>query len=135
MRVLLVDQITSTEVGFYAQLKGKLTKKRYNSTIVSVDHFSCLRFDHLQLNNKFNKTFTTKLAFKQYMAEHRVKILHNHCNNGRFHDNAFQQACHEARQQLTFYGVNAHIQNGIAEQAIQDLSESTQEQLLHAHAQ
>jgi hypothetical protein len=23
-----VDQITSTEVGFYAQLKGKLTKKR-----------------------------------------------------------------------------------------------------------
>jgi hypothetical protein len=24
-----VDQTTSTEVGFYAQMKGKLTKKRY----------------------------------------------------------------------------------------------------------
>jgi hypothetical protein len=31
---VLVDQMTSTEVGFYAQLKGKLTKKRYKCTIV-----------------------------------------------------------------------------------------------------
>jgi hypothetical protein len=68
------------------------------------------------------------------MAEHGVKILHYHCNNGRFHDNAFQQACHKARQHLTFCGVNAHFQNGIAKQAIWDLSESTQKQQLHARA-
>jgi hypothetical protein len=37
-----VDQMTSTEVGFYAQLKGKLTKKRYKCATVFVNHFSHL---------------------------------------------------------------------------------------------
>jgi hypothetical protein len=70
-------------------------------------------------------------SLEQYAAEHRVKNLHYHCNNRRFQDNAFRQACHNARQQLTFCGVNAHFQNGIAEQAIQDLLESAHKQLLH----
>jgi hypothetical protein len=129
-----VDQMTSTEVGFFAQLKGKITKKRYECATVFVDHYSCLHFVHLQLNDKSNETLAAKLAFKQYTAEHRVKIPHYHCDNRRFHGNAFQQACHEARQQLTFCGVNAHFQNGIAKQAIQDLSESAWKQLLHARA-
>ncbi len=131
---ILVDQMTSTEVDFNAQLKGKLTKKRYKCATIFVDHFSRLQFVHLQLNNKSDKTLTTKLAFKQYAAEHGVEVLHYHCNNGRFHNNAFRQACHDARQQLTFCGVNAHFQNGIAERAIRDLSESAWKQLLHACA-
>jgi hypothetical protein len=53
---------------------------------------------------------------------------------GVFPDNAFKQTCHEQRQQLTFCGVNVHFQNGIAEQAICDLLESTRKQLLHARA-
>jgi hypothetical protein len=122
-----VDQMTSTEEGFDAQLKGKLTKKHYKCATVFVNHFSRLRFVHLQLDNKSNETLTAKLAFEQYAAEHGVKILHYHCNNRRFHVNAFQQACHDARQQLTFCGVNAHFQNGIAEQAIRDLSGSARE--------
>jgi hypothetical protein len=51
---VLVEQMTSTEVGFFAQLKGKLTKKRYKCATVFVDHFSRLRFVHLQLNDKSN---------------------------------------------------------------------------------
>jgi hypothetical protein len=39
---ILVDQMTPTEVGFFAQLKGKLTKKRYKCATVFIDHFSCL---------------------------------------------------------------------------------------------
>jgi hypothetical protein len=131
---VLVDQMTSMEVGFYAQLKGKLTKKQYKCATIFVGHYSHLRFVHLQLDDKSNETLTTKLAFEQFAAEHGVKILHYHCDNGRFHDNAFQQVCHDTRQQLTFCGVNAHFQNGIAKQAIHDLSESTQKQLLHARA-
>ncbi len=129
---ILVNQMTSTEVGFFVQLKSKLTKKRYKCTTIFVNHYSCLRFVHLQLDDKSNETLAAKLAFKQYAAEYGVKILHYHCDNGRFHDNAFRQACHEARQQFTFCGVNA--QNGIAERAIQDLLESTRKQLPHARA-
>jgi hypothetical protein len=78
---VLVDQMTLTKVGFYAQLKGKLTKKCYKSTTVFVDHFSHLQFVHLQLDNVSNETLAAKLAFEQYAAEHGVKILHYHCNN------------------------------------------------------
>jgi hypothetical protein len=123
--------MTLTEVGFYAQLKGKLTKKRYKCTTVFINHYSRLRFIHLQLNNGSAETLAAKLAFEQYMAKHGVKIMHYHCNNGRFHDNAFRQACHDARHQLTFCGVNTHFQNGIAEQAIQEILESMRKQLLH----
>ncbi len=33
-----VDQLISTEVGFIAQLKGTLTKKRYTAATVFIDH-------------------------------------------------------------------------------------------------
>jgi hypothetical protein len=109
-----IDQMMSTEVGFCAQLKGKLTKKCYKCATVFADHYSRLHFVHLQLNNSWAKTLAAKFAFKQYATKHGVEILDYHCDNGRFHDNAFRQACHNARQQLTFCGVNAYFQNGIA---------------------
>jgi hypothetical protein len=37
---VLVDQMRSTEVGFYAQLKGKLTKKGYKCTTIFTNHHS-----------------------------------------------------------------------------------------------
>ncbi len=113
-----VDQMTSTEVGFYAQMKGKLTKNRYRCATVFVDHYSRLRFVHLQINDSSVETVTAKRAFKTFTAEHGVKLQHYHCDNGRFSDNAFKQACHEQRQQLTFCGVNDHFQNGIAKHSI-----------------
>ena len=33
-----VDQMESTEQGFIAQLKGKLTKRRYKNATIFVDH-------------------------------------------------------------------------------------------------
>jgi hypothetical protein len=97
-----VDQMTSTEVGFYVPLKGKLTKKGYKCVTVFVDHFSCLCFVHLQLNKSSAETLATKLAFEQYVAEHGVKILHYHCDNGQFYNNAFCQACHKEQQHSPF---------------------------------
>ena len=37
-----VNQMVSTEVGFYAQMKGKLTKRRYRCATIFVNHFSRL---------------------------------------------------------------------------------------------
>jgi hypothetical protein len=129
---VVIIQMTSTKPGFYAQLKGKLTKKRYRCAIIFVDHFSRLRYMHPQVDDLSIKIIAAKRAFKSFTAEHGIRILHYHWDNGRFADNAFKQVCHDARQQLTFCGVSAHFQNGIAEGSIRDLFESTRKQLLHA---
>ncbi len=115
-------------------MKGKLTKKQYRCATIFVDHYSCLRFVHLQIDDSSVKTVTAKRAFESFATENGIKIQHYNCNNGQFSDNAFKQACHKQRQQLIFCGINAHFQNGIANRAIRDLSESAHKQLLHARA-
>jgi hypothetical protein len=119
---------------FYAQLKGKLSKKRYRCATIFVDHYSRLRYVHLQIDDSSIKTIAAKRAFESFTAKHGVRIQHYHCANGQFSDNAFKQACHDARQQLTFCGVNAHFQNGIDKRNIRGLFESAHKQLLHARA-
>jgi hypothetical protein len=86
----------------------------------------------MTLNLTLSKTINAKCAFERFAAEHGVKITHYHCNNGRFADTAFVRSCKELHQKLTFCRVNAHFQNGIAERAIRNLSESARKQLLHA---
>ena len=66
--------MTSTEVGFYAQMKGKLTKKRYRCATIFVDHYSRLRFVHLQIDNSSIKTIVAKSAFKSFAAKNGVRI-------------------------------------------------------------
>ncbi len=51
-----VDQMESLQVGFFAQLKGKVTKKRYTGATIFVDHFSRLRFIHLMLDLSAEET-------------------------------------------------------------------------------
>jgi hypothetical protein len=58
-----VNQMMSTEVGFYAQLKGRRTKKHYKVATVFVDHFSRLGFIHLQLTTSSEGTMTAKLMW------------------------------------------------------------------------
>jgi hypothetical protein len=132
--IVSVNQMESTEVGFFAQLKGSLTKMRSRYCTVFVDPFSRLRFLHLQIDDSAAETMLAKQVFEKFAAKHGVRILHYHCDNGLFADNAWKQSCEASRQRLTFGGVNAHFQNDIAEHAIRDLSEIACKQLLHARA-
>ena len=63
---------------------------------------------------------------------HDVPVMHYHCDNGRFADNAFKSSVETSGQTISYYGVNAHFQNGRAEKKIRDLRESARTQLLHA---
>jgi hypothetical protein len=74
--------MTSTEPGFYAQLKGRLAKKRYCCATIFDDHFSCLRYVHPQVDDSSIKIVAAKRAFKSFADEHGVRILRYHCNNG-----------------------------------------------------
>jgi hypothetical protein len=55
-----VDQMESTKVGFFAHLKGTLTKTWYRYCTVFVDHYFQLCFVHLQVNNSAAKTILPK---------------------------------------------------------------------------
>ena len=132
-QIVSVDQMISTQVGFIAQFKGSLTKKRYTAAMVFfTDHYSRLQYIHLMTCLTSQETFDSKRAFEHFAEQHVIRILHYHCNNGRFADNDFKSAWASSNQRLTFCGVNTHFQNEIAEKAIRDLHESARKQLLHA---
>ena len=78
--IVSVNQMESTEVGFFAQLRGSLTKKRNRYCTVFVDHFSQLHFVHLQIEDSTAETMLAKQAFKKFAAKHGVRILHYHCD-------------------------------------------------------
>ena len=84
-----VDQMISTQVGFYAQLKGSLTKQRYRGATVFVDHFSGYKYVHLMTHLSSEETVAAKHAFERHASELGVTILHYHADSGRFCGNAF----------------------------------------------
>jgi hypothetical protein len=84
-----INHMISTHVGFFSQLKGELTSKRYRAASIFVDHFSHLRFVHLMQDLSSDETNKAKEAFEQFAAKYGVAIKHYHCNNGCFADNAF----------------------------------------------
>ncbi len=63
-----VDQMESLQVGFFAQLKGRLTKKRYTGATIFVDHFTRIRFIHLMLDLSAEETIKAKNAFELGMC-------------------------------------------------------------------
>jgi len=69
----------------------------------------------MQKSTQAEETVEAKLRFEQYAREHGVMVKHYHADNGVFADNLFRKAVREAHQMLTFCGVNAHWQNGVAE--------------------
>ncbi len=129
-----VDQMESSSVGFIGQMKGRLTTRRYKYATVFVDHYSRYTYVYLQSSIDSEETAQAKSAFEAHARSMGVQILSYHADNGRFADNAFLHSVREGFQTITFCGVNAHWQNGIAERMIRTLRESARTQLLHCIA-
>ena len=127
-----IDQLVSSTPGLIAQLRGSPTRKRYTAATVFVDQYSGLSFVHLQMTTNADETVEGKLRFEQYARQHGVQVQHYHADNGVFADNKFKRAIQEAGQSLSFCGVNAHWQNGMAERRIKELQEMTRTMMLHA---
>jgi hypothetical protein len=77
-------------------------------------------------------TFKSKLAFEKFAASHGVSIKHYHADHGRFKDKLFSKSIEDKVQTISFCGVGAHHQNGIAEKRIGDLQRRATTLLLHA---
>ena len=88
---LSFNQIEFYAPGFIVQIKGGLTKNRYKSVEVFIDHHSCLYHVHLQQDLTSEKKIQANHIFKAYSIKHRVSIKNYHVNNGQFSDNEFLQ--------------------------------------------
>jgi hypothetical protein len=63
-----------------------------------------------------------------------VTIRHYHADNGQFAKTKWLEAieAHRPQQTISFCGMGAHHQNGIAKKKIQDLQENARTMMLHA---
>ena len=93
---------------------GFLTKQHYKCATVFIDQASQMGFVYLQMTCLAEETIEEKRAFEKYAANRGVMIQAYHADNGIFKAKKWMEECHQQKQNLTFAGVNAHHQNGIA---------------------
>jgi hypothetical protein len=127
-----IDLLESSTPGLIAQLKGTPTKARYMCATVFVDHYSRWSYVHFQKSTSGAETVEAKRAFERLAASHNVRIRHYHADNGRFAENLFMQEIIPCGQTISFCGVNAHFQNGIAERRIRELQDQARTNLVFA---
>jgi hypothetical protein len=73
-----------------------------------------------------------KQAFESVARRMGIKIENYHADNGIFKAHEWVTACKNEGQGLSFAGVNAHHQNGMAERRIRDLQDLARTMLIHA---
>ena len=131
--VVSVDQMVSQTPGLIAQMTGFLTRKRYRYATVFVDQASRMGYVYLQKTASAEETIKAKHAFEKFSEMRGIAIKAYHADNGIFKANDWVMECCSRGQPLTFAGVNAHHQNGLAERRIRELQELARTMLIHAN--
>ena len=130
--LVLVDQLISPTPVFIAHMCGILTTKRYTCATVYVDQASKLGFVWIQKKMAAKDMVNGKKSFEKYARDRGVQIQHYHADNGIFKIKAWVLDCQLSRQRITYAGVGAHHQNGVAERRIRVLQDLTRTQLILA---
>jgi hypothetical protein len=131
-QVISVDQLVSPTAGFVPTHRGRPSLVRYIGATVFVDHFSDFTYVHLMTEMDAAATVAAKQAFERILHSHGVTARHYHADNGLFDTKLFKSSIEQANQTLSFCGVNAHHQNGKAENRIKLVTEGARTALLHA---
>ncbi len=90
----------------------------YTCVTIFVYYSSGYTFIHNQWITLAQKNICGKLLLEREAADVGVKITSYHDDNGVFISDELKQHCEELYQWLTFSGVGAKFQNGVAKQAI-----------------
>jgi hypothetical protein len=126
------DQMVSAQPGLVPQEKGQMTQARVWGATIFVDYASKWVKVHLMTHATGEETLEAKQEFEHSCATRGVTPRHYHADNGRFAEPSFIKDCESKMQKVTFCGVGAHHQNGVAENTIKQLTLSSRTMLLHA---
>lgn len=114
---------------------GNNNKKKIHIITLFVDHISKKIFAEFQQTTSSNETLISKQNMEREAFNEGIKIKSFHTDNGVFKSQQFRDNLNELQQNITFSGVGAHHQNGIAERHIRIVIEQSLTQLLHARQQ
>ncbi len=107
-------------------------QRGYLCGTIFVDHSSGKVFNFPQLSNSAVDTIRSKRTLKRLACDEGITIKHIHTDNGVFASAAFRADCDSKSQKLSFSGVGAHHQNGVAERNIKTVSQWARASMLHA---
>ena len=114
-QVASVDQLMSPTPGLMAQMQGILTTEQHKCATVFIDQCSRLSHVHVQNGTSAEETLEAKAAFEACAKAQGMNMQACHADNGMFKAKAWVQHCYKSGQDLTFSGIGAHHQNGMAE--------------------
>ncbi len=112
--VVSVDMMTSPTPGLVTQMTGKPTHQHYQHAAVYANQVTGLGFVWLQKSIDAEETIIGKKAFKNFCLTHSIHVKHYHADSGIFTSNTWKESCKTSNQGLSFAGINAHHQNGVA---------------------
>jgi hypothetical protein len=99
-----------------------------------VDHSSTYLYATFHASKAASELVRSKMEFESFASRFNIKIKNIHADNGMYSANLFSDSCLCNQQNLTFCGVGAHWQNGIAKQFIGAITQCAQTILLHVMA-
>ena len=110
-----------------------LTTHHYRVATIFVDSYSDFTFIWNQTSTNAKQTLEAKNAFERFASANNVHIQHYHADNGRFAEPTSVNDINSKGQTISFSGVGAHHQNGVAERRIRDLQDGARAMLIHAY--
>ena len=113
-------------------LSGGLTSNRFWAATVFVDHATSYMYTHLQRSQTPIESIEAKVAYECMAATFGIRVKKFHTDNGIFEEEDFKRNVSDNNQTISYCGVRAHIQNGIAEVDIKQLTEKARTMLIHA---
>ena len=126
------DQAESATPGRPMTISGKNNKIKVTVFTVFVDSISKKIFVEFQTSTNAEQTLKGKHRLEQSAAAFDVKIKHYRVDNGVFKSKEFKLDIEKQNQRISYSGVGAKWQNGVAERYIRTITERARTMLLHA---
>ena len=126
------DQFVCRVPGRLPHTKGKeSTSDMYHGGTIWVDHYS--QYIHLspQVSLRVGETLVGKRSFERSAGDLGVKIKSYRTDNAPFNSKLFRTELDRLGQTITYSGVGAHHQAGVAERAIQTVTQWARAMMMH----
>ena len=127
-----IDQAESSTPGRPMTLSGHNNQEKVTCFTLFVDSISKKIHVHFQTSTNAAQTLQGKHRFERQAQQFDVKIKNFRADNGIFRSKEFRDDLEIHEQDVTYCGVGAHHQNGVAERHIRIIVERARTALLHA---